>query len=48
MTRTDPNLTIKRAVKTTHRLPTVQWVAMRPNDTKDTIWLDMKRNLGSV
>lgn len=41
MSRTDPNLTIKRAVKTTHKLPTIHWLAMRPNDTKDTIWYVM-------
>ena len=36
--RTDPNLTIRRAVQTTYKLPTMHWVALKPNDTKDTIW----------
>eukprot|EP00095_Tigriopus_kingsejongensis_P004806 snap_masked-scaffold182_size278544-processed-gene-1.8 protein:Tk04806 transcript:snap_masked-scaffold182_size278544-processed-gene-1.8-mRNA-1 annotation:"GL25292" len=41
MARTDPNLTIKRTVQTTYKLPTVHWVALKPNDTKDTIWYVM-------
>ena len=36
-----PNLgtqTIKRAIKTTYRLPTLQLQVLKPNDTKDTFW----------
>ena len=32
------NMTIRRAIQTTFKLPTVHWTAMKPNDTKDTIW----------
>ena len=30
--------TIKRAIKTTYRLPTLQLQVLKPNDTKDTFW----------
>ena len=32
------NMTIRRPIQTTFKLPTVHWTAMKPNDTKDTIW----------
>lgn len=32
------NMTIRKAVQTTYKLPTVHWLPLRPNDTKDTIW----------
>lgn len=32
------NMTIRRGIQTTFKLPTVHWTAMKPNDTKDTIW----------
>ena len=35
----DPNnMTIRRSIQMTFKLPTVHWTAMKPNDTKDTIW----------
>ena len=36
--RTDPNMTIRKTIQTTYRLPTVHWVPLKPNDTKNTIW----------
>ena len=30
--------TIKRQIKTTYRLPTLQLAVLKPNDTKDTFW----------
>ena len=32
------NMTIRRAIQPAFKLPTVHWTAMKPNDTKDTIW----------
>ena len=45
MTKTDPNLTIRRPIQTTYKLPTVHWVAMKPNDTKDTIWYALNQKI---
>ena len=30
--------TLKRQIKTTYRLPTLQLAVLKPNDTKDTFW----------
>merc|ERR550532_1924261 len=30
--------TLKKTYKTNEKLPTVHWLPLRPNDTKDTIW----------
>ena len=32
------NMTIRRPIQTTFKLPTVHWTSMKPNDTKDTVW----------
>ena len=32
------NMTIRRTIQPAFKLPTVHWTAMKPNDTKDTIW----------
>ena len=39
--KTDPNMTLRHAVQTKYKLPTMHWVALKPNDTKDTIWYIM-------
>ena len=32
------NVTIRKPIATTYKLPTVHWLPLKPNDTKDTIW----------
>ena len=32
------NMTIRKPIATTYKLPTVHWLPLKPNDTKDTIW----------
>ena len=38
MNNIDPNMTLRKAIQTNAKLPTVPLQHLKPNDTKDTIW----------
>ena len=38
MNNIDPNMTLRKAIQTNVKLPTVPLQHLKPNDTKDTIW----------
>ena len=38
MSNIDPNMTLRKAIQTNVKLPTVPLQHLKPNDTKDTIW----------
>lgn len=44
------NMTLKKTMQTTYKLPTVHWLPLKPNDTKDTIWylMDDEKVIGAL
>ena len=41
MNNIDPNMTLRKAIQTNVKLPTVPLQHLKPNDTKDTIWYEI-------